>query len=113
MAEAIRECGRQIQDAKSRLDSIDQCAHDEIDQILKSKGGWFGPLAVLAAIFAIISRARSDAIAVVTDAVRAIAQQAAKVLSADAPTSSGSPQSSGEALEAMPLTLASLQFSAV
>src|SRR6516165_6165938 len=64
MADALRECGRLIQDVKSRLDSIDQRGHEEIDEVLKSKGGWFGPLAALAAIFAIITRARDEALAV-------------------------------------------------
>ena len=90
MAEAIKACGLLIQDAKSRLDSIDQRAHDEIERVLKSKGGWFGPLAVLAAVFAIITRARNEAIAVTVETVRAIAQQTVRILSADVPTGSKS-----------------------
>ncbi len=73
---------------KSQLDAIDQRAHDEIQKVIDSKGGWFGPLAILCMIWAIITRARGEAIAVTVDAVRAIAQEAARILSADAPTSS-------------------------
>ena len=49
-----------IKTLRSRLDAIDQRAHEEIQQVIESKGGWFGPLGVLAAIWAIITRARDD-----------------------------------------------------
>src|ERR1700754_2559831 len=99
MAEAVRECGRQIEDAKSRLDAIDQRAHDEIEQILKRDPGWFGTFGIVAAIWAVVTRARNEAIAVVTDTVRSIAQQAAKIFSADAPAGSGSAGSSTPSLD--------------
>ena len=99
MSEAVRECARLIEDAKSRLDAIDRRAHDEIQKIIGSKGGWFGPLAVLAAIWAIIARARNEAIAVSIQIVRAIAQEAVRILSADAPTSSDSVGSPPQTLE--------------
>ena len=99
MSEAVRECARLIEDAKSQLDAIDQRAHDEIQKVVDSKGGWFGPLAMLAAIWAIITRARNEAIAVTTATVRSLAEQAVRILGADAPTSSASAGSLPQTLE--------------
>ena len=85
MADALRECGRLVQEAKSRLDSIDQHAHEEIDRSSKKQGRLVRSARGTRSHLSIITRARNEAIAVVTDAVRSIAQQAVKIVSADAP----------------------------
>jgi hypothetical protein len=90
MAEATRACGQQIQDAKAKLDAIDKRANEEIQKVIDSKGGWFGPLAMLAAIWTIVTEARSEAIAVITNAVQIIAQQAILIEGAEGPSSSAS-----------------------
>ena len=37
-----------VDDARSQMDAIDQQAHDAIQKIMDSKGGWFGALAMIA-----------------------------------------------------------------
>ncbi len=86
MSETIRECVRIIEDAKSQLDAIDQRAHEEIQKIIDSKGGWFGPLAMLSLIWAIHHSCRNEA--AVSSSVAAAgncARQAVRIQAATEP----------------------------
>jgi hypothetical protein len=59
MAEAIDECVRIVDDARSQMDSIDQQAHDAIRRVVDGqKGGPFGPWVTLATSWAILVKAR-------------------------------------------------------
>ena len=74
IADAVEECARLIESAKSQLETIDRQAHDQIQQAIENKG-WFGPFALLAMIWAILARARADAQAVSASAAGKIGQQ--------------------------------------
>ncbi|MGH3675794.1 MAG: hypothetical protein ACRDU5_08680, partial [Mycobacterium sp.] len=63
-ADVLDECARIVQQVRADLDSIDNSAHTEIQNAVDSKGGWFGPLAVLGMIWQIVTRARGEAEAV-------------------------------------------------
>ncbi len=89
MADAIDECARIVEDARTQMDAIDQQAHDAIQQIIDSKGGWFGALAMMSMIWAILTQARAAAEAVSAAAAGDIASQAAKVEGATVPTPGG------------------------
>ena len=85
MAEAVDECSRIVRDARTQMDAIDQQAHEAIQKIIDSKGGWFGPLAMLSMIWAILTQARAAADAVSAAAVANIGSQAMRVQAATAP----------------------------
>ncbi len=50
-----------VEDARLQMDAIDRDAHEAIQKIIDSKGGWFGPLAMLSMIWAILVQARTAA----------------------------------------------------
>ena len=81
MADAIEECARIVDDARSQMDAIDQQAHEAIQKIIDSKGGWFGALAMMSMIWAILTQARAAAEAVSAAAAGNIASQAAQIRS--------------------------------
>ncbi len=85
MAEAVDECSRIVRDARSQMDAIDREAHEAIQKVIDSKGGWFGPLAMLAMIWAILTQARAAADAVSAAAVANIGSQAMRVQAATEP----------------------------
>ncbi len=89
MAAAIDECARIVDDARTQMDAIDQQAHEAIQKIIDSKGGWFGALAMMSMIWAILTQARAAAEAVSAAAVGEIGSQAAKVEGATAPSPGG------------------------
>ncbi len=78
MADAIDECVRIVDDARSQMDAIDQQAHDAIQKVIDSKGGWFGALAMMSMIWAILTQARAAAEAASAAAAGNIASQAAQ-----------------------------------
>ena len=89
MADAIDECVRIVDDARTQMDAIDQQAHDAIQKILDSKGGWFGALAMMSMIWAILTQARAAAEAVSAAAASDIASQAGKIEGATVPSPGG------------------------
>ena len=86
MAESVDECSRIVKDARSQMDAIDREAHEAIQKIIDSKGGWFGPLAMLSMIWAILTQARAAADAVSAAAAANIGSQAMRVQAATEPT---------------------------
>ena len=89
MADAIDECARIVDDARTQMDAIDQQAHDAIQKIMDSKGGWFGALAMMSMIWAILTQARAAAEAVSAAAASDIASQAGKIEAATVPSPGG------------------------
>ena len=71
------------------MDAIDREAHEAIQKIIDSKGGWFGPWAMLSLIWTILVAARTAAEAVSAAAVGTIATQAARIQSATEPSPGG------------------------
>ena len=90
MATAVEECAGIVVDARAQLDSIDHSAHEEIDAVIASRGGWFGALAMLAMIWQIITRARADAEAVSAAVAGQLGAQASKIAAVATPVASRS-----------------------
>ena len=89
MADAIDECGRIVEDVRLQMDTIDRDAHEAIQKIIDSKGGWFGPLAMLSMIWAILVQARTSAEAASDAALAKIGSQATRIQSATEPSPGG------------------------
>ncbi len=58
-----------LTDARTQMDAIDREAHEAIQKIIDSKGGWFGAWAMMSMIWAILAQARTAAVAVSAAAV--------------------------------------------
>ncbi len=83
MADSVDECVDIVKDARLQMDAIDREAHEAIQKIIDSKGGWFGPLAMLSMIWAILVQARTAAEAASAAAAANIGTQAARVESSN------------------------------
>ena len=81
MADSIDECAQIVKNVRSAMEAIDKDAHEEIEKIKNSKGGWFGTWAILSMIWAILAQARSAAEAATAAAAANIACQAMRIQS--------------------------------
>ena len=84
-----------LKDARLQMDAIDREAHEAIQKIIDSKGGWFGALAMLSMIWAILTQARAAAEAASVAAVANIASQAMRIQAATEPSPGGKCGSAG------------------
>ena len=99
IADAVEECVRLVDEARVQLDTIDREAHEEIQEVLDSKGGWFGPLALLGMIWSILTSARASAQALAVATAGNIAAQGARIATAQGPPALSA---SGGGASAMP-----------